>query len=134
MTETNDVEIESTTVEEGVALWKKAKAFLRHHSNQDESFADDLDQAAVDVPDETLEVAFGKNYARERLTIQIKRALLKARKRAGMTQGDVAARLNILQPAVSRIENVNSISIRSLADYLQACGYVADISIRPMAS
>ena len=53
--------------------------------------------------------------------------LLKARKEAGLTQADVAARMGVSQPVLARIEsslgNLNHApSLSTLRRYAQACG------------
>lgn len=54
-------------------------------------------------------------------------ALLKARKEAGLTQADVAARMGVSQPVLARIESSlgsrkHSPSLATLRRYADACG------------
>lgn len=54
-------------------------------------------------------------------------ALLKARKEAGMTQADVAAKMGVSQPVLARIESSlgsrkHSPSLATLRRYADACG------------
>lgn len=54
-------------------------------------------------------------------------ALLKARKEAGLTQADVAARMGVSQPVLARIESSlgsrkHSPSLSTLRRYADACG------------
>jgi DNA-binding XRE family transcriptional regulator len=54
-------------------------------------------------------------------------ALLKARKEAGLTQADVAARMGVSQPVLARIESSlgsrkHSPSLATLRRYAEACG------------
>lgn len=54
-------------------------------------------------------------------------ALLKARKDAGLTQADVAARMGVSQPVLARIESSlgsrkHSPSLATLRKYADACG------------
>ncbi len=54
-------------------------------------------------------------------------ALLKARQEAGLTQGQVAARMGTQAPAVARLERAlasgkHSPSIATLRKYVKACG------------
>lgn len=54
-------------------------------------------------------------------------ALLKARKEAGLTQADVAARMGVSQPVLARIESSlgsrkHSPSLATLRRYAKACG------------
>lgn len=54
-------------------------------------------------------------------------ALLKARKEAGLTQADVAARMGVSQPVLARIESSlgsrkHSPSLATLRRYANACG------------
>ena len=61
-------------------------------------------------------------------------ALLSARKTAGLTQGEVASRMGVSQPALARIESSlgsrkHSPSIETLRKYARACGKRLEIKI-----
>ncbi len=63
----------------------------------------------------------------EREEITLLDALLKARQEAGLTQGQVAARMGTHAPAVARLERAlasgkHSPSIATLRKYVKACG------------
>src|SRR6266702_3734318 len=64
--------------------------------------------------------------------------LLKARRRAGLTQAEVAARMGTKTPAVARLEGGGGIhqhspSIATLRKYAQAVGCRLEIRLRPRA-
>ena len=61
-------------------------------------------------------------------------ALLSARKRAGLTQAEVASRMGVSQPALARIESSlgsrkHSPSLETLRKYARACGKRLEIRI-----
>ena len=61
-------------------------------------------------------------------------ALLSARKRAGLTQAEVASRMGVAQPALARIESSlgsrkHSPSLETLRKYARACGKRLEIRI-----
>jgi predicted XRE-type DNA-binding protein len=51
------------------------------------------------------------------------RALRLMRERAKMTQREVARRMDVKAPAVSRLERFGASTIRALTEYARACGY-----------
>lgn len=51
------------------------------------------------------------------------RALRLMRERANITQREVARRMDVKAPAVSRLERFGASTIRALTDYARACGY-----------
>ena len=53
--------------------------------------------------------------------------ILKMRKKAGLTQTEVAEKLHIRQPNYARIERGQNITINTLADIANACGAEIDI-------
>ena len=64
--------------------------------------------------------------------------LLKARRRAGLTQAEVAARMGTKTPAVARLEagggsRQHSPSVSTLRKYAQAVGCRLEIRLRPRA-
>ncbi|NCC04660.1 MAG: XRE family transcriptional regulator [Proteobacteria bacterium] len=65
-------------------------------------------------------------YAREYETLEEEFAFIKkmilARKRAGMSQTDVAQRMGISQPRVAKIESGSNISLDILRRYANATG------------
>ena len=61
-------------------------------------------------------------------------ALLSARKRAGLTQAEVASRMGVAQPALARIESSlgsrkHSPSLETLRKYARACGKRLEIRV-----
>ena len=58
-------------------------------------------------------------------------ALLSARKRAGLTQAEVASRMGVSQPALARIESSlgHTPSLETLRKYARACGKRLEIRI-----
>ncbi|MFV0422273.1 helix-turn-helix domain-containing protein [Oleidesulfovibrio sp.] len=61
----------------------------------------------------------------------IARALIKARREAGMTQAEVAKRMGISQPAVARIEAGKNVSVKTLGKYARAIGRSIDVRVLP---
>jgi transcriptional regulator with XRE-family HTH domain len=64
--------------------------------------------------------------------------LLKARRRAGLTQAEVAARMGTKTPAVARLEagggsRQHSPSVATLRKYAEAVGCRLEIRLRPLA-
>lgn len=57
--------------------------------------------------------------------------LIRARAEAGMTQGEVAARMGVSQPAVARMESGRNVSFRSLRRYAAAIGRPLRLTIQP---
>lgn len=57
------------------------------------------------------------------------RALLEAREKAGLTQADVAQRMGITQPAVSKIESGRVSSLKTLTAYAKALGGEVKVEI-----
>lgn len=53
----------------------------------------------------------------------VARALRLMRERANITQREVARRMDVKAPAVSRLERFGASTIRALTDYARACGY-----------
>jgi hypothetical protein len=75
-----------------------------------------------------------REYLRERFLTACTIALFEQRKAAGLTQTDVATRMNTKQPAISALEADfgGSFSLRRYVDYLLACGVLPlDLSFAP---
>lgn len=61
-------------------------------------------------------------------------AILNARKRSGLNQGEVAARMGIPQSNVSRIEHqTDALTFKTFAAYLRACGFGFKVSLCALA-
>jgi len=58
-------------------------------------------------------------------------AMEAARNRSGLTQTEIAARMGIPQSNVSRIENRTSVSLKTFASYLKACGFSFTVNLTP---
>ena len=58
-------------------------------------------------------------------------AMMEAKKRSGLTQTEIASRLGMPQPNVSRIEHSEVVTFNTFADYLMACGFSFTIKLRP---
>ena len=61
-------------------------------------------------------------------------AMMDAKKRSGLTQTEIAARLGMPQPNVSRIEHSEVVTFNTFAEYLAACGFDFTIKLRPVKS
>lgn len=69
---------------------------------------------------------FTREYLRSKFLSSVGRSLYYARQKAGLTQEQVAERMNTKQPAIARLEtDLNgSMSFRTYADFAIACGMV----------
>lgn len=61
----------------------------------------------------------------------IANALIRARSRAGMTQEDVAAKMQVSQARIAKIESGSNISVDALKHYAKATGTTLNISLDP---
>lgn len=79
---------------------------------------------------------FKAEYDSLELEYQLLREMLRARKRAGLTQEDVAIRMGTKAPAVARLESTarekHSPSINTLKKYAKAVGCTLEIHFRPL--
>ena len=57
-------------------------------------------------------------------------AMMEAKKRSGLTQTEIAIRLGMPQPNVSRIEHSEVVTFNTFAEYLFACGFDFTINLR----
>ena len=69
---------------------------------------------------------FRKEYA---LTV----AMHEAKARSGLTQKEIAQRMGIAQPNVSRIEHCRTVTIDTLTEYLKACGFTFTLNLQPLS-
>ena len=60
-------------------------------------------------------------------------ALIKARTRAGMTQADVAEKMQVTQSRVAKMEGGINVSVDALKRYAEATGTTLNISLDPMS-
>lgn len=56
-------------------------------------------------------------------------AMMEAKKRSGLTQTEIAVRLGMPQPNVSRIEHSEVVTFNTFAAYLFACGFDFSINL-----
>ena len=59
-------------------------------------------------------------------------AMMEAKKRSGLTQTEIAIRLGMPQPNVSRIEHSEVVTFNTFAEYLAACGFDFTINLLPV--
>ena len=81
--------------------------------------------------------AFKAEYNALEEEYQLLREMLHARKRAGMTQEDVAERMGTKAPAIARLEasgprEKHSPSVSTLRKYVHAVGCTLEIHLRPV--
>ena len=73
-----------------------------------------------------------ENEARTKNAMQV--AILNARKRSGLRQGEIAARMGIPQSNVSRIEHQSdALTYKTFSAYLRACGFGFRVSLCSLA-
>lgn len=86
---------------------------------------------ALDRPD------VAEEYARLSPAYYLRRNLVALRQRAGLTQEDIAERLNTKKSNISRLESVNSTispKLSTIAEYAEAIGYQIVIDFVPLNS
>ncbi|MBR5457932.1 MAG: helix-turn-helix transcriptional regulator [Kiritimatiellae bacterium] len=75
----------------------------------------------------------GFNEPEERAANALQCAILEARKQSGLTQTEIARRMNIPQANVSRIEhNADAITYKTFSAYLNACGFYFSVQLKPI--
>lgn len=73
-----------------------------------------------------------ENEVRTKNAMQV--AILNARKRSGLRQGEIAARMGVPQSNVSRIEHqTDALTFKTFAAYLRACGFGFRVSLCALA-
>ena len=80
---------------------------------------------------------FTREYLKAKFLSSAVRALYNARRKAGLTQAEVAERLNTKQAAIARLEadTEGSMSLRRYVDFALACGMdPLDIILEPVES
>ena len=75
---------------------------------------------------------FVENEASIRKENALHLAMMEAKKRSGLSQTEIAARLGMPQPNVSRIEHSEVVTFNTFADYLMACGFGFTINLHSM--
>lgn len=58
-------------------------------------------------------------------------AMYKAKKESGLTQTEIAKRMGIPRPNVSRIEHSRTVSFDTFCSYLKACGFAFTFALMP---
>jgi len=88
-----------------------------------------LDDLVVDSPE------VRRAVRRERLRLELARAMKKARETAGLTQRDVARGLGVTQAWVSKLENANhDHKLESVLSYFDAIGADMNLAVEVGAS
>ena len=59
-------------------------------------------------------------------------AMMEAKNRSGLSQTEIAARLDMPQPNVSRIEHSEVVTFNTFSEYLMVCGFDFTINLRPL--
>ena len=73
-----------------------------------------------------------ENEVRTKNAMQV--AILNARKKSGLKQGEIAERMGIPQSNVSRIEHqTDALTFKTFAAYLRACGFGFKVSLCALA-
>ena len=78
-----------------------------------------------------------EEYERLSLAYELRRKLVALRQGAGLTQEEVAERLNTKKSNISRLESVNSAispKLSTISDYAEAMGYSVKIDFVPLDS
>ena len=78
-----------------------------------------------------------KEYEALALAYDLRKKLINLRKKAGLTQEELAEILNTQKSNISRLENVNSSSspkLSTIQEYAQAVGYKVEINFVPIES
>ena len=75
---------------------------------------------------------FTENEAAIRKDNALHLAMMEAKKRSGLRQTEIAERLGMPQPNVSRIEHSEIVSFNTFAAYLFACGFEFKIDLKPV--
>jgi len=76
-----------------------------------------------------------KEYEALSSAYELRKNLIRIRKEAGLTQEEIAVKLNTKKSNISRLENVNSnISpkISTIEEYVKAVGYGLEIKFNPI--
>jgi transcriptional regulator with XRE-family HTH domain len=78
-----------------------------------------------------------KEYEALSLAYDLRKKLINLRKKAGLTQEELAEILQTQKSNISRLENINSPSspkLSTIADYAEAVGYKLEINFVPIDS
>mgnify|MGYP003346108706 CR=1 FL=1 len=74
---------------------------------------------------------FAKEMDAFRQEYQMNVAMYKAKKESGLTQTEIARRMGIPRPNVSRIEHSRTVSFDTFCSYLKACGFAFTFALMP---
>ncbi len=75
---------------------------------------------------------FVENEASIRRQNALHLAMMEAKRASGLNQMQIACRLGMAQPNVSRLEHSQNVSFRTFSAYLLACGFDFSIQLRPV--
>lgn len=75
---------------------------------------------------------FAENESSIRRENALHLAMMEAKRASGLTQAQIARRLGMAQPNVSRLEHSQSVTFRTFSAYLLACGFDFTIRLRPV--
>lgn len=75
---------------------------------------------------------FSENEASIRRENALHLAMMEAKRASGLTQTQIAHRLGMPQPNVSRLEHSQTVTFRTFSAYLLACGFDFTINLRPI--
>lgn len=75
---------------------------------------------------------FAENEAAIRRQNALHLAMMEAKQASGLNQMQIARRLGMAQPNVSRLEHSQNVSFRTFSAYLLACGFDFSIRLRPV--
>ena len=79
------------------------------------------------------EPSYKKAYEQSRVEFEISREIIEARMKSGLSQEELAARMQTSQSAIARLESGSSLpSMRTLAKFAQATNSQIQIHFRPI--
>ena len=74
---------------------------------------------------------FAAEYEALAPEFEVAGALIRARSQAGMTQADVAAKMDVTQSRIAKMEGGINVSVDALKRYAEATGTTLNISLDP---
>ena len=118
--------------EKSAAYQKRKKAL---DDRQAKSLAKDLSGKRKGAIEELRAIpGFVESESAIRKENALRLAMMEAKKRSGLNQLEIAERLGMPQPNVSRIEHSPMVTFNTFSAYLFACGFDFKIDLRPIAS
>lgn len=121
------------------ADYEKSPAYQRRKKALDDrqakSLAKDLSGKRKGGIEELRSIpGFVENESEIRKENALHLAMMEAKKRSGLNQLEIAERLGMPQPNVSRIEHSHMVTFNTFSAYLFACGFDFKIDLRPIVS